>query len=439
MRAGRVTRHPTTAQPGPIVARRAFVASCAGTAVEYYDWVVYGSLAVVLAPLFFPRSSEAAALLSTLVLVGAGFVARPLGGAVFGRLGDRRGRRVVLLVTVVGMGAATVLTGLLPTHADAGTWAPALLATLRLAQGLFTGGEVGGAVALVAESAPSRRRGLFGSAPAVGTAIGTVGAAVTVGLVSTATTPEQMAAWGWRVPFLVAAPLLVVSLGYRLRVEDSPLFRELMAGSGPAKAPITDVLLRHTGSTARVLGLGFGLVVVGNLVQGYLVVHLTANLGYTLGRAIWVTALVAAVPIVVMPVAGAMSDRFGRRRTLCAGFLGSAVLAVPCFLLMQQHNLALALLAGVLLDLPYGIIIGTVFTQFAELFPTSVRYTGVSVGFNIASVVGAAPLAPVATLLVLRTHIPFSPALYMIFGAAVGLATLATMHDTSGEDLRAVR
>ncbi len=429
---------PRRLEADPVLARRAFIASLAGTAVEYYDWVIYGSVAVVLAPLFFPRSSEAAALLSTLVLIGAGFVARPLGGALFGRLGDRYGRRAVLLLTVIGMGLATVLTGLLPTYATIGTWAPALLAVLRLAQGMFTGGEVGGAVALVAESAPAARRGLFGSAPAIGTALGTVGAAVTVGLVATALTAEQMAAWGWRIPFLLAAPLLVLSVAYRLRVEDSPLFRELVATTEPAKTPITDVVLRHTGSLLRVLGLGFGLVVVGNLVQSYIVVHLTRNLGYALSQAIWVTALVAAVPILVMPVAGALSDRFGRRRTLAAGFAGAAVLAVPCFLLMQQGNLALALLAGVLLDLPYGIIIGTVFTQFAELFPTAVRYTGVSVSFNVASVIGAAPLAPLATLLVIRTGVSFSPAFYLIFGAAVGLATCATMAETARRDLHQV-
>ncbi|MFF5991280.1 MFS transporter [Prauserella flavalba] len=417
------------------VGRRASIAAAAGTAVEYYDFAVYGYLTVVLAPLFFPGESSAAGLLSTLAVFGSGFLARPVGGLVFGRLGDRVGRRRVLLITVVMMGVATVLTGLLPTYAALGVAAPILLAVLRVLQGFSAGGEIGGAAALVAESAPRKRRGLFGSATSIGIAVGMSSAAVVVGLVSLFA-GSAMTTWAWRIPFLVAFPLLVLCLVYRMRIEDSPIFKELVAENEPPKAPVTEVVRRHPKAVFQVIGIAFGQMVAGGLGSVYLVVHF-AQLDYALSGTTWLIAVIAIMPVALMPWSGSLSDRLGRRRVLAFGFAGFAVLAVPCFWLMQQGNLALALVAGLVLNVPYGVVQGVAYTIFAELFPTRVRYSGISLGFNLAGVIGAAPYQLIATWLVATTGSTLSPAFYMIFASVVTLLTLWTVPETAGDNLRA--
>ncbi|GAA1098084.1 MFS transporter [Pseudonocardia alni] len=414
--------------------RRASIAAAAGTAIEYYDFAVYGYMTTVLAALFFTNDDPVTGLLATLAVLGSGFLARPLGGLFFGRLGDRVGRRKVLLITVVLMGVATVLTGLLPTYATIGLAAPALLTLLRVVQGFSAGGEIGGAAALVAESAPHKRRGLFGSATSIGIAAGMGSAAVVVGFVALVA-GDQMATWGWRVPFLVSFPLLVLCLFYRVRIEDSPVFQEMAAKHEPPKAPVSEVFRRHPKAVLQLIGLAFGQMVAGGIGSVYLVVHFS-QLGYALTGSTWLIAVIAVMPIALMPWAGGLSDRLGRKRVVAAGFIGFAVLAVPCFWLMEQGSLWLALVAGLVLNIPYGIIQGVMYTIFAELFPTRVRYSGVSIGFNLAGVVGAAPYQLVATWLIAVTGIMLMPAFYMIFAALVALLTLWTMAETRGADFR---
>lgn len=415
--------------------RRASIAAAAGTAVEYYDFAVYGYLTTVLASLFFATEDATAGLLSTLAVFGSGFLARPLGGLFFGRLGDRLGRRKILLITVLMMGVATVLTGLLPTYASIGVWAPLLLALLRVAQGFSAGGEIGGAAALVAESAPHERRGLFGSATSIGIAVGMSSAAVVVGLVALVAGPA-MGTWGWRVPFLLGFPLLIICLIYRVRIEDSPIFQEMVANAEPPKAPVTEVVRKHPKAVLQLIGLGFGQMVAGGLGSVYLVVYFS-QLGYALTWSTWLIAAIAILPVVLMPWAGGLSDRHGRKRVLAIGFGGFVVLAVPCFWLMDQGSLALALVAGLVLNIPYGIVQGVMYTIFAELFPTRVRYTGVSLGFNLAGVVGAAPYQLIATWLIAVTGLMLMPAFYMIFASVVALVTLLTITETRGADFRA--
>lgn len=417
------------------LARRASTAAAVGTAIEYYDFAIYGSLAVILAKLFFPATQGFVGILSTLGVIAGAYVIRPLGGLVFGRLGDRKGRRTVLLATVALMGIATTLTGLLPTYASVGIAAPILLTLLRLLQGLSAGGEVGGAVSLSTESSPSRRRGLFGSATSIGVAMGLAGAAAVVGTVSALTTPEQMAAWGWRVPFLIAAPLLVAAVIYRLKVEDSPLFLQMVEESAPPKAPITEVVRDHRGSLLRLLGLAYSTLTTGALASIYLVVHLSAVLKYPLSSSLWLTVLIILLPIGIIPWAGALSDRFGRKRLAATGMIGFVVLSVPCFWLMQQGSLLLAVVAALVLNVPFAIQQGVVYTMYAELFPTRVRYSGVSLGFNIGGILGTGTASLIATSLVAATGVTIAPAFYAVFAALVGLLMLLTISESSGEKL----
>ncbi|MEU8493490.1 MFS transporter [Pseudonocardia alni] len=425
----------TTSQDAARIGRRASTAAAVGTAIEYYDFAIYGYLAVVLAPLFFPSQDGLIGVLATLTVVASGFLARPIGGLFFGRLGDRRGRRTVLMVTVAVMGVATVLTGLLPTYAQVGVLAPILLTVLRIGQGFSAGGEIGGAASLATESAPSRRRGLFGSATSVGIALGLAGAAAVVGTVTALTKPEQLAAWGWRIPFLIAGPLLVGAVLYRMRVEDSPLFQQMIDTSEPPKAPITEVVRDHRRSVFGVIGVAYATMTAGGLSSVYLLVHLSAVLGYSLTGALWLIVLIVLLPIGLIPWAGALSDRFGRRTVLTAGLVGFAVLAVPCYWVMQQGSIGLAVVAALVLNVPFGICQGVIYTLYSELFPTRVRYTGVSIGFNIGGVIGSGLVSVIATSLVSLSGNTLAPAFYLVFAALVGIGVIAVLRETSGGTL----
>lgn len=417
------------------VARRASVAAAAGTAIEYYDFAIYGYLAVVLAPLFFPGGDSLVGLLGTLGVVATGSLARPIGGLIFGRVGDRRGRKAVLMATVAVMGTATTLTGLLPTYAAAGIGAPILLTALRIMQGLAAGGEIGGAASLSTESAPSRRRGLFGSATSVGISLGIASAAGIVAIVSAFTSKHEMSSWGWRVPFLIAAPLLVAAVLYRMRVEDSPLFVQMVKNSAPPKAPVTEVLRTHKASVLRVIGIAYSTMTTGGIASVYLLVHLSAVLKYPLTGALWLIVLIVLMPLAGIPWAGALSDRFGRRRVLAGAMTLFVLLAIPCFWVMQQGSLALAVVAALVLNIPFSIQQGVVYTQYTELFPTRVRYTGVSLGFNIGGVIGTGLVSLIATALVKATGLTIAPSFYVVFAALVGLIVVATMRETSRNDL----
>ncbi|KAA9151002.1 MHS family MFS transporter [Amycolatopsis acidicola] len=418
-----------------LVARRAGLAAAVGTAIEYYDFAIYGYLAVVLAPLFFAGQHGLVGLLGTLGVVASGFLARPLGGLFFGWMGDRRGRKVVLMATVTCMGIATTLTGLLPTYATIGVGAPILLTVLRIAQGFAAGGEIGGAASLSTESAPSRRRGLFGSSTSLGISTGMAAAAATVGTLSALTTPAQLSSWGWRVPFLIAAPLLVGAALYRMRVEDSPLFLRMVEEQAPPKAPIAEVLREHKAGVLRLVGIAYSTMTTGSIASVYLLVHLSAVLHYPLTGSLWLIVLIVLLPLAIIPWSGALSDRFGRRRLLAWSMVCFVVLAVPCFLLMQQGSLALAIVAALVLNVPFSMQQGVVYTQYSELFPTRVRYTGISLGFNIGGVIGSGIVSLVATWLVAVTGITIAPAFYAVFAAIVGLFVIATMRETSRDDL----
>ncbi|MBN9737875.1 MULTISPECIES: MFS transporter [unclassified Pseudonocardia] len=412
------------------IGRKASTAAAVGTAIEYYDFAIYGYLAVVLAPLFFPSQDGLIGVLATLVVVAGGFVARPIGGLIFGRLGDRRGRRAVLMATVALMGVSTVLTGLLPTYATIGVAAPILLAVLRIAQGISAGGEIGGAASLATESAPAGRRGLFGSATSIGVTLGLAGAAAAVGTVTALTTPEQLASWGWRIPFLIAGPLLVGAVLYRMRVEDSPVFQELVQHSEPEKAPVTEVLRNHRTSVLRTVGIVYATLTTGSLASVYILVHLSAVLEYSLTGSLWLVVLIVLLPIGLVPWAGALSDRFGRRAVLAAAQCGFLVLAVPCFWVMQQGSLVLAMVAAVVLNIPFAVQQGVLYTLLPELFPTRIRYTGVSIGFNIGGVLGSGLVSVIATGLVSLTGNTLAPSFYMIFAAAVGLLVVVITRET---------
>ncbi|MFR9730688.1 MFS transporter [Saccharopolyspora sp. MS10] len=425
-----------TTTGSPATARRAAVAGGVGTLIEYYDFSVYAFLAVTIGPLFFPSGQPAVSLLLTLAVFGSAYVMRPIGGWFFGRLGDRRGRRHALVVTVVAMGICCGLLGLLPTYSSVGLLAPVLLVLIRLAQGFSAGGEIGGAATYVAESAPTGRRGLYGSVTALGSTFGFAMSAAVVGLVSTLTTEEQMVAWGWRIPFLISIPLAVLCLWVRVRLEDTTEFAEMADKQEVVRSPLLQVVRERPGSVLRVIGIAIAMNGSGYIGLTYFNVYLINDLGFDKQSVYWTSAIGIALACATYPVAGALSDRFGRRPVLIFAYVGYLVIAWPAFAVLgATSSIVVVGLVYVVYMSFNGFAQVPAFPQFTELFPRRVRYTGVALGFNIGTIVAGGSAPYIAAQLVQSTGDPMAPAFWVMGVAAVGLITVATMRETSRERL----
>lgn len=425
----------TTQSTAGGTARKAALAAAAGSAIEYYEFGVYGYMAGIIGPLFFPSANATAALMAILAVFGSAFLMRPIGGIVLGRIGDRIGRRAVLLVTVIGMGIATGAIGLLPVTATAGLLGPALLLLIRLAQGFFAGGEVTGAAAYVAESAPAGRRGFYGAFTPVGVAIGGALAATVCGMTTGLLTPEQVQAWGWRVPFLMALPMVAISAIVRRRIEESVAFRQLQAHSEPPKAPLREVLSEHLGAVTRVLVLAFGQNVGYWVGLVFMNLYMTTYLKYDKTTVYWIMAFVSLSMAVLMPLWGALSDRIGRRRVLAIGFAGYLVLVLPMMRLMDSHSIGLAFLAMMVLALPMPVVQSVGYPTYTEQFPTRVRYTGMAFSFNFGAILGGGVTPYVATALIGSTGNLLSPAYLLMGGAAISLLALLSVRETAKQAL----
>lgn len=427
---------PSLASGNIAVARKAAVAAAAGTAIEYYEFGIYGYLAATIGPLFFPSDNATASLLAILAVFGSAFLMRPIGGIVLGRLGDRVGRRSVLLVTVIGMGVATAAIGLLPVAATAGLLAPALLLLIRLVQGFFAGGEVTGAAAYVAESAPRGKRGFYGAFTPVGVAIGGALAATVCGLTTSLLGSEAMTAWGWRIPFLSAIPMVMISFMVRRRVEESVAFQQFQQHNEPPKAPLKEVLSQHTPAVVKVLLLAFGQNVGYWVGLVFMNIYLTTYLKYDKATVYWIMAFVSLSMAVLMPFWGGLSDRLGRRKVLAIGFVGYTVLVLPMMMLMDQHNIGLAFLAMVVVALPMPIVQSVGYPTYAEQFPTRVRYSGMAFSFNFGAILGGGVTPYVATALIGSTGNLLFPAFLLMGGSAVALLALLGVRETSREALQ---
>ncbi|MGF0310415.1 MHS family MFS transporter [Rhodococcoides fascians A21d2] len=417
-------------------ARRAALAGGVGTLIEYYDFAVYGFLAVVIAPLFFPSTSPGVSILATLAVFGVAYVARPLGGIFFGRLGDRKGRRQALVVTVVCMGIACGVLGMLPTHSSVGVLAPILLVIIRLAQGFSAGGEIGGAATYIAESAPPNRRGFFGSFTPVGSTLGFAVAAAVVGVVALVTTDDQMSAWGWRIPFLLALPLAFVCLRVRLKLEDSPEFEEMAAKNEVAKSPLSDVVKKQPWSVLRVVGIAIAMNGSGYIGLTYFSVYLINDLGFSKDSVYWTSAIAIALACATFPLSGMLTDRFGRKPVLLFGYVAYVIIALPVFMILGATSSIL--IVGVVYFV-YMVLNGVVqvpaFPLFTELFPRSVRYTGVSLGFNIGTIAAGGTAPYVAAQLVESTGNAMSPAYWVMGVCVIGVATVLTIKETGRSKL----
>ncbi|MET7924796.1 MFS transporter [Streptomyces sp. NPDC005349] len=415
----------SASEPTTRLSRRAGAAGLCGTLVEYFEFATYGLLTVVIAPQFFPSGNDATAILSGLAVFAAGYLVRPLGGIFFGRIGDRRGRKTALVATVVGMGAASVLLGLLPTYDHVGFLAPVLLVVLRLVQGFFAGGEMIGASTYVAETAPRHRRGFYAALTPIGATTGIGLAGVCSGVIALITTSGQMAAWGWRIPFLLCLPLALVALWVRGGLEDSPDFQELAKNAQVSRTPFREALKTAPMNIVRVAAIALMVNAIGAVGTTYMVVHLIADIGMAQSQVFLVSGFTSVFSVVGMLVSGSLSDRIGKPQMLAVGLTLSFVLAVPAFWLIGTAPGALVVgLLVALWQFSVGVQNPPMMGTFAELFPPRIRYTAAAFGFNIGVIFGAGLTPYAAQWLAKITDSSYAPSFLVLVVAGAGLAVL---------------
>ena len=416
--------------------RRVALSGLLGTAVEFYDFLVYGTVAaLVFGDLFFPEADSSVGTIAAFGTFAAGYVARPLGGIVFGHFGDRLGRKSMMLLTMVLMGAGSFLIGCLPTYDTIGVWAPVLLVLLRVVQGIAIGGEWGGATLMVAEHAGERPRGLWTSFTQLGAPLGTVLSTAVVTLVSTLP-DDEFRAWGWRVPFLLSLVLLGAGLYIRLKVAESPLFTAARREKTTARMPLLDVL-RKPRSVLLAACVGIGPFTAQSLMTSFMISY-AVDSGYSRSQVLTGVTVASCTALVVMPLASILSDRVGRRPVVLTGALLSAATAFPVFALADSGRPGLLILACVI---GHGIAQSTMYgplgALLTEMFGTRVRYTGASLGYQTATLLGAgfSPLIASSLLASYDTSAPV--ALLLTAGAAVTALTVWRIRETSGTTLAA--
>lgn len=415
----------------PATLRRATVGATIGSVVEWFDVAVYAYLAAVIGGVFFPSEDPTVSLLSSFAVFGAAFVVRPLGGIFFGALGDRIGRQRTLAWVIILVSFATLGIGLLPSYASIGVAAPALLVLLRLVQGFSAGGEMGGASAFVSEYSPPRRRGYLVAWVEMGCILGFLLGSVVVLLLNLVLSPEQVAAWGWRIPFLLAAPLGLIGLYIRTRLEETPEFSLLRSQGNIAKNPLLESIRDHWPAILRTAGYALFQNAALYIILTFIPSYQSETLGYTALLASTSSVACMTVICVLIPWLGALSDRLGRKPVLGGSCVLALVLSYPLFVLMGQDSPALAVVAHLGLGVILAIFLGPTLAAMNEMFVTRVRYGGFSLGYNlsVSAFGGTAPF--LVTWLISRTGNITSPAFYVMGAAAVTLIVILTAHETA--------
>jgi MFS family permease len=427
----------------PIGLRRVVAASMAGTVVEWYEFFLYGTAAtLVFSKVFFAQGgSELDSILAAFVTYAVGFAARPLGGVVFGHFGDKYGRKKLLQFSLLLVGAATFLMGCLPTFGQVGYWAPALLVVLRFIQGFAVGGEWGGAVLLVAEHSPNRERGFWASWPQAGVPAGNMLATVVLLVLTGTLSDVAFLSWGWRVAFWLSAVVVLVGYYIRTKVTDAPIFVAAQQEAEQIKATsfsVVEVLKRYPRGVITAMGLRFGENIMYYLVVTFSITYLKVQVGANTSSILWYLLVAHAVHFAVIPLVGRLSDHFGRRPVYMVGAIAGATWGFFAFPMMNSGNYVVVTAAITLGLMIHAIMYAPQPAIMAEMFPTRMRYSGVSLGYQVTSIV-AGSLAPIIAVKLLEVYDSSVPiAIYLALACAITLVAVVFTRETKGIDLKSL-
>jgi MHS family shikimate/dehydroshikimate transporter-like MFS transporter len=416
--------------------RRVVVSSVIGTAVEWYDFLIYGTAsALVFGKLFFPLSDPALSTIAAFATYGVGFLARPLGAAIFGHFGDRIGRKAMLAMTIVIMGLGTFLIGLLPTYDQIGIAAPVLLVVLRLLQGIGIGGEWGGAVLMVVENAPTRNRGLLGSTVQVGWPIGNL-AAIGIFAALSQVPESDFLAWAWRIPFLISIVLVGIGLYIRMRLQETPAFREIEAKNEVAKLPLVEILTQHRRSLFTAIGLKLSEISYAIIGGVFAISYVTGNLAMPRSTIINAIFLSAVIALLMIPVFGWLADRIGRKTMFYASSVFAMAFAFPMFWLLDTKDpliITLTIIAAITFGQMIGFSVGA--PWYSELFAARLRYSGASLGFQVWAAIGGLTPFVAATFMAWSGGATWPISVYLIALALITFLATAIAPETARKTL----
>ncbi|MEO4079918.1 MULTISPECIES: MFS transporter [Acinetobacter] len=429
----------TSATAAPVVATnsktRVLFASLVGTTIEFFDFYIYATAAVIIFPhLFFPASSGSAAVLQSLATFAIAFIARPIGAALFGHLGDRIGRKATLVAALLTMGISTVFIGLLPTYAQIGIVAPLLLAVCRLGQGLGLGGEWSGAVLLATENAPEGKRAWYGMFPQLGAPIGFILATGSFLLLSAVIPEQAFMQWGWRIPFIASAVLVIVGLYIRLKLHETPAFQKVLDKQKEVNIPFKEVLTKHTGKLILGTVAAICTFVVFYLTTVFALNWGTTKLGYARGEFLELQLFATLCFAAFIPLSAIFAEKFGRKTTSIGVCIAAAIFGLFFSSMLESGNTLIVFLflcTGLAI---MGLTYGPIGTVLSELFPTSVRYTGSALTFNLAGIFGAS-FAPLIATKLAETYGLYAVGYYLTAASLLSLVAFLLIRETKNDDV----
>lgn len=417
---------------------RALIASAVGSSVEWFDFFLYGTMAaLVFNKLFFPSDDAYVSMMLSYVSFALAFLVRPIGGIIFSHIGDRIGRKKTLIITLSLMGLSTVAMGLLPNYETVGIWAPILLVSLRLVQGLSLGGEWGGGILLAVEYSPKNKRGFYGSIPQIGAMIGLSLASLFSSVLTTVLTEDQFLSFGWRIPFILSIVIVVFGLWIRKGIGETPSFQKVAASGQTVKVPLFETLTKHWKAVLTTIGAKFIETSTFFIFATFTISYAVGTVGYDKTVALNAILIAAIVAIPAMMISGALSDRIGRKKMFIAGTVAIMLYAIPYFWLISLKTtfaLTIAIVIGFGLIWPmYGAVLGAL---FAESFSANIRYTGISLGYMIGAALVGGPAPLIATALLAKYNNSYIPVgIFIIVAGFVSLIAMAFTIDRTGRDL----